>query len=222
MDVIEAIRSRSSIRGFKPAPVPREVLEELLDTCRWAPSLRNAQTCEFAMLGGEVMAEIKARLDDKLKAKAQVTPDLPAAELSERYLKRATANRDAIDIPLCPPGTEDPDATRVEFMLKGGRFYDAPNGIIIYADKPVDSMALINAGTMAQTIAPAALAYGLGTCITTRGVGYPEIFRELIGIPESKIIITGIAIGYPDPEYKINSYTRQRVPLEDIAQWYGF
>ena len=67
MEVIEAIRNRRSIRGFKPDPVPRKVLEELLETCRWAPSPRNMQTWELAILGGKVMAEVKARLEEKVR-----------------------------------------------------------------------------------------------------------------------------------------------------------
>jgi hypothetical protein len=63
MEVIEAIRNRRSIRGFKPEPVPRKVLEELLDTCRWAPSAQNIQTWEIAVAGGNVMAEVKIRFE---------------------------------------------------------------------------------------------------------------------------------------------------------------
>ena len=65
MDVIEAIRSKRTIRGFKHDPVSKEVLEKLLDTCRWAPSAQNTQSCEFAILGGKVMEEVKARLAEK-------------------------------------------------------------------------------------------------------------------------------------------------------------
>lgn len=223
MELIEAIRHRSSIRGYKPDPVPRKVLEEILDICRWAPSIRNAQTCEMAVLGGKVMEEVKARLDEKLRAKVKPNPDLPAGEIPEFYLKRCVANRDAIDVQLCPPRTDNPNIRRAEFTLKGGRFYDAPNAIVIYSDKALDtSMAIFNAGTMAQTIALMAPVYGLGTCITTRSVAYPEIYRGLLDIADSKILVTGIAIGYPDPEYAINNYTRNRVPLKEIARWYGF
>ena len=38
VDIIEAIRTRRSIRAFKPDPIPKKVLGELLDVCRWAPS----------------------------------------------------------------------------------------------------------------------------------------------------------------------------------------
>ena len=222
MEVIEAIRSRRSIRGFKPDPVPRKVLEELLDTCRWAPSAQNIQTWEMAILGGKVMAEAKARLEAKVKDKVKPNPDLPVIEPTGIYLQRGTESRDTIDRHQFPPGTEDLDAKRAGYLLKGGRFHDAPNAIIIYSDKTLDAKAVINAGILAQTIALAAPAYGLGTCLMFRAVNYPDVLRELLGIPESKTIILGVAIGYPDSGAIINTVPRNRLPVDTLTQWRGF
>jgi len=74
---------------------------------------------------------------------------------------------------------------------------------------------------MAQTIALAALAYDLGTCLMTTPVAWPEILRELLGIPESKLIALAIAIGYPDGEAKVNTFERTREPLETFTHGYG-
>ena len=222
MEVIEAIRSRRSIRGFKPDPVPRKVLEELLDTCRWAPSAQNIQTWEMAILGGKVMAEVKARLEANVKDKVKPNPDLPSIEPTGIYQQRAIESRDNTDRHQFPPGTEDLDAKRAAYLLRGGRFHDAPNGIIIYSDRSLDQKAIINAGILAQTIALAAPAYGLGTCMMFRAVTYPDVLRELLGIPDSKIFILGIAIGYPDSGAIINSIPRSRLPVETLAQWHGF
>jgi len=222
MEVIEAIRSRRSIRGFKPDPVPRKVLEELLDVCRWAPSAQNTQTWELAILGGKVMAEVKARCEEKVKNKVKPNPDFPSSEPTGIYLQRAVASRDATDKHQFPPGTKDLDAKRAAYLLKGSRFHDAPNAIIIYSDKSLDAKAIMNASILAQTIALAAPAYGLGTCLMYRVVNYPDVLRELLGIPASKNIILGIAIGYPDSGAILNSLPRTRVPIGDFVQWHGF
>ena len=222
MEVIEAIRNRRSIRGFKPEPVPRKVLEQLLDTCRWAPSAQNIQTWEMAILGGKVMAEVKTRLEEKCKAKVKTNPDFPSIEPTGIYQQRAIASRDVTDKHQFPPGTMDLDAKRAGYLLKGGRFHDAPNGIIIYSDKSLDAKAIINAGIIAQTIALAAPAYGLGTCLMYRVVNYPDVLRELLKIPASMNIIIGIAIGYPDPGAILNTIPRSRLPIGDFVQWHGF
>lgn len=53
MDAVEAIRARRSIRRFKPDPVKREVVEELLDLTVQAPSAKNDQPWRFVVAVGQ-------------------------------------------------------------------------------------------------------------------------------------------------------------------------
>ncbi len=50
MDTIEAIRSRRSIRQFERREVPRELLEQLVDAARLAPTANNVQPWEFIVV----------------------------------------------------------------------------------------------------------------------------------------------------------------------------
>ncbi|MGI6038542.1 MAG: nitroreductase family protein [Limnochordia bacterium] len=50
MDVIETLKSRRSIRRFATTPVPKEVLEEIIDCARLAPTARNEQPWEFVVV----------------------------------------------------------------------------------------------------------------------------------------------------------------------------
>ena len=50
MDVLEAIKGRRSIRAFKNQGVPAEIVEELIDAARWAPSAGNIQPWEFIIV----------------------------------------------------------------------------------------------------------------------------------------------------------------------------
>ena len=222
MEIMEAIRSRRSIRGFKTDPVPKKVIEEILDKCRWVPSSRNQQSWEFAILGEPVMDKLKALLAEKIKAKEKENPDLPAFELPEPYLRRANDLRDRIDRHQFPPRTDGIDDKRAEYWIKGGCFYDAPNAIVLYTEKALGPKAIFDGGIMAQTIALAALEYGLGTCITIRPMNWPDMLREMLGIPESKLILVAIAIGYPDPGALVNTYERNRDPLSAFVHWHGF
>lgn len=229
MEIIEAIRSRRSIRSFKPTPVPKKVLEEVLDTSRWAPSGSNTQPWEFAVLGGKVMEEVNARLIQKVKTEwdtdrltfRNFTPDIPIPEFPEPYRQRAINVRNRIDSYQFPPGTPGLDEKRTAYLLYGGRFYGAPNAIIVYTERSISPKAILDIGLLAQTIALAALAYDLGTCLMTTPVAWPEILRELLGIPESKLIALAIAIGYPETEAKVNNFERTREPLGALTHWHG-
>ena len=222
MELIEAIRNRRSVRGFKPDPVPREVLEELLETCRWAPSAQNTQPWDLIILSGQIMEEVKAQLTEKVEAQAEVHTDIPVPDLPEPYIQRAIDHRDRVDNQQFPPGTEKLDEKRAEYWVRGGRLHDAPNGILICIEKALYPKMVFDAGIIAQTICLAALGYGLGTCITLRPVYWPEMLRETLGIPESRLILMAIAIGYPEPDAVIDSVPRHRVPLGDITHWRGF
>jgi len=50
MDVLEVIKGRRSIRAFKNQDVPAEIVEELIDAARWAPSAGNIQPWEFIIV----------------------------------------------------------------------------------------------------------------------------------------------------------------------------
>lgn len=52
MELIDAIKGRRSIRDFKPDPVPRKVVEDILEAGNWAPSAKNGHQWRFTVLSG--------------------------------------------------------------------------------------------------------------------------------------------------------------------------
>jgi len=228
MEIIEAIRTRRSIRSFKPDPVPKKVLEELLDIARWAPSGGNAQPWYFVVLGGKVLDEVRARFEEKMKTSwdgqtfINTHPDLPrrTAAYPESLVHRVESLRGPMYGAVGKPGDENLEEKMYEFRKKCLRFFDAPNAIILCSEDP-NPTATSSIGIVSQTICLAALAYGLGTCIMGFTVLWPEIYRELVGIPESKPIVTSIAIGYPDFDVPINKFVRPRESLDAMSEWHG-
>ena len=76
-----------------------------------------------------------------------------------------------------------------------------------------------DAGLVTQTIALAALHFGLGTCIMQAPVLYPDAVRRVAGIPESKRLYIWIAIGYPDWDYPANKLRSSRETLRALVTW---
>lgn len=50
MDIYEAIRTRQSIRRYRPDPVPNDVMSRVLDAMRLAPSAGNLQPWRFIVV----------------------------------------------------------------------------------------------------------------------------------------------------------------------------
>ena len=50
MDMMEAIKLRRSIREYKNKPIPKEILEKIVDAARHAPTAKNIQPWEFIVI----------------------------------------------------------------------------------------------------------------------------------------------------------------------------
>lgn len=50
MDVIEGLKTRRSIRSYQTEDIPDDLIEELLDIARWAPSAANNQPWRFVVI----------------------------------------------------------------------------------------------------------------------------------------------------------------------------
>ena len=59
MEVEDAIRSRRTHKAFAPEPVPRELLDELLELARWAPNHHLTNPWRFRVLGPTALAALK-------------------------------------------------------------------------------------------------------------------------------------------------------------------
>jgi len=53
IDIMQAIKKRVSVRRFKPDPVPRELILQLLEAAIWAPNAGNIQPWQFYVVTRE-------------------------------------------------------------------------------------------------------------------------------------------------------------------------
>lgn len=221
MDIIETLRSRKSIRGYKPDPVPKEILKEILEIASRSPSAKNAQPWEITVVAGEVLEQIKRGNLEMLASGAIPNPDVPYKDFHGVYKGRQVAL--AIQLfELMGIDRKDRDK-RAAWNQRGLRFFDAPAAIILTVDTSLDKSATqFDLGIITHAICLAALNYGLGTCINGQAIMYPEVVRKFTGIPKSKRITMSIAIGYPDWDFPANKLESKREPVESITSWYGF
>ncbi len=221
MDVVEAIKLRKSVRGYKPDPVSREILSEILEIATRSPSSVNIQPWEFTIVAGEVLDKIRQANVRMLESGASTNPDIGflgpfTGVYRQRQVELAIQIFKLMDI------SREDKAKRREWYKRGNQFFNAPAAIIISTDKSLGEVQpMFDVGAVTQTIALAALNYGLGTCIQDQVVMFPEIIRAFTGIPESKQIVISIAIGYPDWEFPANRLQSKREPYENVTTWCG-
>ena len=223
MDIVEAIKTRKSIRGYKPDPVPREIIREILEIASRAPSAMNTQPWEFTVITGEVIENIRQLNMEKLRAGVMMQPEHSVVSWSNdsvyrrRQVDLAKQIFKLMDIPR-----EDKEK-RTRWLERGFRYFDAPVAIIVSVDRSlIESGPLLDVGAILQTICLAALSFGIGTCIEDQGVLYPDVVRKFAPIPESKRIIMSIAMGYPDWDFPANKLESTRESVDTFTTWCGF
>ena len=223
MEIIEAIRTRKSIRDFKPDPVPKEVLREILEVAIRAPSAMNTQPWEFAVIAGDALKKIKEDNVANLRSGAPAKVDHlvvgwpPDSVYRTRQVDLAKQIFTLMDIPR-----EDKEK-RAQWLERGFRFFDAPAAVIILTDKALpESGPAVDIGAVMQTICLVALTHGLGTCIEDQGILFSDVVRKHTAIPESKRIMIAIAIGYPNGDFPANRLESTRESVGNNTTWYGF
>ena len=223
MDVIEAVKKRKSIRGYKSDPVPKEVLEQILELASRAPSAMNTQPWEFTLLAGDVLENVKQTNVKLLKSGVQPNPEhVVVSWPRESIYRQRQVDLAKLLFQLMDIAREDTEK-RAKWMERGFRYFDAPAVIIVTVDRCLsESGPLIDIGAVMQTICLAALHFDLGTCIEDQGVAYPEVLRKYAHIPDSKRIIMAIAIGYPDWDFPANKLETEREPTKNVTTWLGF
>ncbi len=223
MDIVEAIRMRKSIRDFKPDPVSKTILRDILEIAVRAPSAENSQPWEFTIIVGDTLDNIRRANIEHLRAGAPPHPDLHAEGLPLESVYRRRQIEIAKQIFQLMEIPRDDMEKRSGWMERGFRYFNAPAAIIISVDRLLHyPRPLFDIGAVTQNICLTALSYGLGTCIGNQGITYPEVLHQFTGIPESKRIIISIAIGYPNWDFPANKIVSNREPIENITTWVGF
>ncbi|CRZ15228.1 nitroreductase [Mycolicibacterium neworleansense] len=74
----------------------------------------------------------------------------------------------------------------------------------------VDAMGV---GMFLQTLLLALNERGLGSCVQVSISFYPDVLREQLGIPDDLTILSGVSIGYADPEFPANNLDTPRNPI---------
>lgn len=223
MELLDAIKSRKSVRAFKSDPVPTETIKKILEIACRAPSSVNSQPWEFFVVKGATLDKLKTVGGEKLLQGNKPNPDVPLPDpekgdmgLPGIYRKRQVVLGVTM-FKILGIAKGDQQAI-MDYWATMYRFFDAPAVIIICIDKMLELLTypLMDIGALIQTIALTAQEFDLGTCIMRAIVDFPEQVREVVGIPDSKNIVIGMTIGYPDWDHPINSFQTERENLENL------
>ena len=223
MDFETLVQTRRSIRGYRPDPVKREVIDEIIALAKAAPSSMNTQPWHVHVLTGAPLERVRQRNTEMMLGGAKANRDIVS---HGEYEGVHRARQVAIAVKLFGAmGIERHDkAMRQDWVMRGFRQFDAPVSIVLTYDRELDPGAVVHfdLGALCYGICLAAWDRGLGTVVNGQGIMRSEIVREEANIPDSEVIMTCIALGYPNEEFPANGVKADREPNAGFVRYVGF
>jgi nitroreductase len=215
MEVIEAILARHSVRDFNSNPVPRETVMKIMEVATHSPSGGNGQPWEVFIASGATMERIrKAYLERFQKVPGEPPPAGPPLQPAFIQERMATIRNERFRLLGLDP--DDPASGKV-FMEWAARLFGAPVLAVICMDKALSSN--LDIGLFVQTVCLAAQGYGVDSFIAGAFVSHQDVLRQELEIPENLSIVTGIGLGYPNPDAIINMYRSPRRPVQEVVSY---
>jgi len=223
MEFETLVQTRRSIRGYKKDPVPRRVIDEIIAVAKGAPSSMNSQPWHVHVLTGAPLDEVRRRNMEEMEAGVPPKRDiLTHAPYEGAHRERQVGIAKKL---FAAMGIERHDASRrQDWVRRGFRQFDAPVSLILTYDRVLDPGAIchFDLGALSYGIVLAAWDRGIGAVVNGQGIARSDIVREVAAIPENEVIMTAIAMGYPDESFAANTVKADRVPNASFVRYVGF
>ncbi len=221
-----AIVGRRSVRAFLPRPVPRPLIERLLQVAARAPSGTNTQPWKVYVLQGrarDALVEQVCAAHDAIRANPALAADYQEAydyypsQWVSPYIDRRRENGWGL-YGLLGIGKGDKDKMHAQHQ-RNFRFFDAPVGLMVTIDTVMGRGSLVDTGMFLQNLMIAARAHGLDTCPQAAWNAYARIILPHIGASEHEMLVCGMSLGYADPDALVNRFVTPREPIERFVTW---
>ncbi len=215
MSLIDAIKTRRSVRGYKPDLVPDEVLNNILTLAQKSPSNCNVQPWKVMLATGQECNQLRKQMHDAFASGKPLEADfstLPKffGDMKTRQIECAQALYGAM-------GIERSDKQgRINATAKNYDFFGAPHVLFIGMDKSFSPAIAVDIGMYAQTLMLLMTAHGIGSCAQASTAYYPSIVREFFDTDEDTGILFGISFGYEDDTIAANQARTNRADLSEV------
>jgi F420 biosynthesis protein FbiB-like protein len=209
-EMLDFLSMRRSVRAFTATPVPREVLERLLQAAVTAPSPTNRQPWRFAVV---TRASLRQRITEAVRTRAE---EMKAIIRQGHHAEDFGKYGDFFHEPLStaaaiivPQYRVYPDLIANLVASGGGdptKFHTAASMQAELCSTSAAVMALLQQ----------ALAEGLGACWMSGPMIARDALQGLLDIREPWKMVGAVAVGYPDER----PAKQPRKPLAQVVTWF--
>lgn len=222
----ELAAARYSVRDFRPDPVPTEIVEEILEDTRQAPSWSNTRPFMLALATGERADRLRAAYI------AEFDVTLPVQHKKRGAMVRLALSGKAPDgdyrtwaphpADLLPHSqavgsqlyahmgiARDDRKARDAAVRRNCEAFGAPVIGFVLVHKGLMPFAALDAGIMLQTLFLSAKAHGVDSCPLGVLATWRRPFDAEFEAPADYRLITGFALGYAS-DASVNDFRAER------------
>lgn len=215
MQVEDALKSRHAVRDFTDQPVAKETIQEIVRLAQQTPSWVNSEPWRVYAATGQSLTQIRQGCLDLAAQKVATNPDLKTMSRDDWDARPQKLMKDwGHDL---VHSFTDFDEAHTVMTGASDALNNAPAILFVTIPKQTPDWAILDAGTFMQSLLLAATAKGLGSIPTYNSVRYPQMVRQVLGIPETERLLVGVELGY-ESSAKVNAFRAQRPDLSDVLK----
>lgn len=221
MRVSEAIQARRSIRAYANKPVALEMVRDILDRARRAPSGGNLQPWVVHVVSGRALNDLRNVIASKpdLDGREARYPFYPPG-LWEPYRSR---RQDAGRARYARLGVEEKsEGGRFDLLRRNYRFFGAPVGLFLCMDRRMGPAQWADLGMFMQCVMLLATERGLDTCPQAIWINFSKTVGQFLGLADTIEVVAGMAMGYRDESNELCEVPTERAELEELVTFHGF
>jgi nitroreductase len=219
-ELLSIITARHCKRAFLDRAVPRETLEAVFTAAGHAPSTRNAQPWQVAVLSGAARDELSRKLCENFDRDVEPRLDYLARPAVAPPVFEQRAAAAAAGLLQAKGIARDDAAARRDHQRQNFLFHGAPVELIFHLPRDAAPGSFLELGLFAQNVMLGLVCCGLASCPQASVAGYPDTIREHLGLGSDRLIVCGMAVGYADDDAPVNHFAPERAPLADYLRWF--
>lgn len=223
MRVTEAVLRRCSIRAFRRDPVSAEVVRDILECAKQAPSGGNLQPWRVYALAGEPLEDFRALMSRRLAEEpmGEATDyDIYPPKLWDPFRRRRAECAEDLYATI-GIGREDRIA-RLQQVAKNYTFFGAPVGLFFCLDRKLGPPQWADMGMFMQNVMLLAVERGLDTCPQEAWALWAKTVARFLALPDDQMLFAGMALGYRDADAPVNKLRTRRESSNEFAELIGF
>lgn len=210
---------RFSCRAFRPDPVPRAVIEQIVATARRVPSWCNAQPWQMTITSGAETDAFRAAMVEEALTGSH-DPDLPfPTGYSGIYRdRRRTCGWQLYEAVGVEKGDREGSARQ---MMENFSLFGAPHCAIVTSPAELGSYGALDCGGFVTAFTLAAQAAGVASIPQAALASYAPFLHRYFDIPGDRLVLCAISFGYADPDHPANAFRTGRADVNEIVDWRG-